>query len=385
MKLLIVSLDAYSLFDTSTQFVFGGAELRASLFAKALAKFPNTEVIVATRDQARKSQVFDGVNVVPFPEKKGKGYWEKQQQLSTRIKNRLTGKTNEQVKNDSFSFFETIQPTHLLVLGMSQEAVEAAAYCQKANIPFFFGCASDVDLSENYLEKSAVDISGNKVDGYADVIRNASLVLVQSQQQEELLEQRFGKKGLLLQNPISPEAPKGISPVKTKCDVLWIGKTTSLKRPELFFKLAKLLPELKFRMIMNNSDENRWKQLIAEQPKNVEIIESVPASAVEFYFQQTRLFVNTSFAEGFPNTFLQAGKYGVPIVSAQADPNHLLSEKGCGILTGDQPNALKDAVMELLRDESKYKSCSANARAYVENNHELGRLAPKLYDALRQF
>jgi len=292
MKLLIVSLDAYSLFDTSTHFIFGGAELRSSLFAKELAKLPDVEVTVVTRDQGRGDKKFGDVLVVPHPGKKGKGYWEEQKKITTRIKNKFSGK--EKVHDGTF-FFEERKPTHILALGMSPETVEFWKYSQKANIPFIFGCASDVDLSEKFLlENPQVDSSGNDASEYANVIRSASLVLVQSREQEKMVLERFGRKGVLIPNPVSTDYSNEIPGNISKSDVLWVGKTSAFKRPELFLEVAKALPDFKFRMIFNNTDPERWNKIVAEKPNNLEIIESVSIGEIENYFKQTKLLVNTS-------------------------------------------------------------------------------------------
>lgn len=53
-KVCFVMPFAYSLFNVNTNYVFGGLEVRASLFGKELAKIKEFEVSFAVFDQSQK-------------------------------------------------------------------------------------------------------------------------------------------------------------------------------------------------------------------------------------------------------------------------------------------------------------------------------------------
>ena len=73
-------------------------------------------------------------------------------------------------------------------------------------------------------------------------------------------------------------------------------------------------------MLMNRSDENIFKEVECAKSLNLEIIEWLPYRKAEALIAGAFALVNTSCFEGFPNTFLQAGKFGVPILSFEVDP-----------------------------------------------------------------
>jgi glycosyltransferase involved in cell wall biosynthesis len=380
MKLLIVSLDAYSLFDTSTHFLFGGAELRSSLFAKEFSKMPGVEVTFVTRDQGKKKKKFQNILVVPHPKKKGQGYWEEQRKIGTRIKNKLAIKKS---MDTSTFFFDELSPTHVLVLGMNPETVEFWNYSKKAGIPFVFGCASDLDLSENFLSpNSPKDASGNDASEYANVIRSASAVLVQSRFQEEMLLERFGRKGVLISSPVSTIYPTDVPDTISKSDVLWVGRTSPFKRPELVLEIAKALPDIKFRMILNNLDAEQWNKIVKGKSSNIEIIESVSIHDIEYYFMQTKVFLNTSITEGFPNTFLQAGKFGVPFIGTDIDPRKFLLEKTPTVVTDLRLSTIIHAIETLVTNESERKKSAEEMREYIMKNHAANVVAKKLFEEI---
>lgn len=99
-------------------------------------------------------------------------------------------------------------------------------------------------------------------------------------------------------------------------DVLWVGSIKPVKAPEAFVDLARACPELRFRMV-GGGDAAQVAALKdrARGLDNLVFTGFVPHAEVEAQFDGAMAIVNTSPAEGFPNTFLQAWSRGMPSLS----------------------------------------------------------------------
>jgi glycosyltransferase involved in cell wall biosynthesis len=94
---------------------------------------------------------------------------------------------------------------------------------------------------------------------------------------------------------------------------------------------------------------------------------------------RSRVFVNTSESEGFPNTYLQAWARGTPVV-AFFDPDGVIAREGLGRTVRDL-GQMQAAVHELLTNAVLWSTISRRCTEYVSARH--GKAALKLYvDAL---
>ncbi len=380
MKLLIFSLDSYSVFHTDTKFIFGGAEIETGYHAKGLAAL-GIDVSVITRDQAIPAHRFEKVNLCPHPSLKGPGYWTKRKSLAGRISYRIFGDRNPHKNIEAL--LNKINPDVVYIMGMSPEAYELADYCKKESKLFVFRVAHDMDLVGEELNEEKIKAwAGIPFTKVKEIIDAATVVLTQTQVQDELLKKWFHREGILMFPPIDTKVESGAD--KNKYDVFWIGKNNVFKRPEKIIELAKRLPQRKFCMVFNKLEETSWKKIVATIPSNVELIESIPADRIETLFRQSKLFVSTSLHEGFANTFLQAGKNAVPVISMGPDPNTMLSVHRAGILVGDNLDKLEQAVEELLTDEVKYKQLCEQSRNYVTEFHSRDKISAQFYSLLKQ-
>lgn len=380
MKVLIFAPDAYSVFHPETAYIFGGIEIEAGYHARGLAQL-GMEVTVAVRDQGGKAHSVNGVTLMPIPHMKGTGYWKQRTTFMGRIKHRLFGDRTAQHPLEEL--FRAIAPDCAYIMGMSPEALKLQRYCTANKIPFIFRVAHDSDLGNEQRDDAfMLQWARIKQEEAEEVIRGANAVIAQTPYHADVLRAIYSVEPLLIFPPLDLRVSNA-TPEKTH-DVFWVGRTNSFKRPELLLEVARMLPEKNFCMVLNKVTEAEWQQVEAAAPANVQIIESVPPDAIEQLFASGRVFLSTSTGEGFPNTFLQAAKFSVPIVSMHSDPNGMLSVHGAGFICGEDIRATTARVQELLSDPTVYEERSRNARNYVERFNDHQQISRQYFELITQ-
>lgn len=382
MRLLILSPDAYSVFHTETSYIFGGIEVETGHHATGLARM-GAEVFVATRDQGRKTHRFGEITLCPIPHMKGSGYWEKRKKIWGRLKHRLFGERNDY---DSLEdLFQKVNPDIAYAMGMSPEVLRLAKYCKEKGIGFIFRIAHDGELNDGTGAGIANFNTRLTTEETRTIFSIADIVLSQTPFQQQALLTRFGKESRLAFPPIELNDVAGVP--EKKYDVLWIGRSHSFKRPERFAAVATAMPDKQFCMVFNKVNKagpDDWEKIKGILPANVRVIESVPADRIEELFKTSRVFLSTSLQEGFPNTFLQAAKNRIPVVSMGSDPNEMLSVHGAGILAGDDDQRTTAAILRLLENPEFYSRCAAACYAYVSRFHEKKVINKQYWDMMQQ-
>lgn len=250
--------------------------------------------------------------------------------------------------------------------------------CQRAGRPVAMVLVNDTDLGD-YVYQDSREWGPKWAPGHAcwRSLAKADAVVVQTLWQQERLRERLGREGVLIRSPIDVTTlTDAEAPAETPY-VLWVGRgDNEHKRPRKCYEVARLCPDVTFVMIMNPVSERQQAALKAEAPPNVRIVDYVPYEEIEAYFKHASLFVSTSGFEGFPNTFLQAGKYGVPIVVLRVDPDGFVERHGCGIQCEGSIERMAEEVRRFMADEQTRRTYGRAARQYVCDYHALdGRLA----------
>jgi glycosyltransferase involved in cell wall biosynthesis len=195
-------------------------------------------------------------------------------------------------------------------------------------------------------------------------LRNADLIVAQSEQQRTLLQRNYGLKSEVLDMAV--EMPSGPQPEKD-IDVLWVSNLRPVKRPEIVLELAQRLPNVRFTMaggaLPGSEDYFRNVTEAAKSLPNLACPGAVPYTEVGALFSRAKLFLNTSQIEGFPNTFLQAWVRGVPVV-AFFDPDSLIKQRQLGHTATDLDDMVR-AIVRLLADNDDRDRMGERARAYA--------------------
>ncbi len=122
---------------------------------------------------------------------------------------------------------------------------------------------------------------------------------------------------------------------------------------------------------MSFSNENIYSKILtsAKSMSNVSIQTYIPFEQIEEIYAKAGLLVNTSVFEGFPNAFLQAAKYGVPILSLNVDPGGMLTEYNCGRSCKGDSEIMKLMLIELMERDT-HDRVGSNGLEYVRKYHD---------------
>jgi glycosyltransferase involved in cell wall biosynthesis len=167
------------------------------------------------------------------------------------------------------------------------------------------------------------------------------------------------------------EAPRPFA--SAVIDVVWVAKIRDEKRLDLFLNLAQSLPRMRCAVVggfdptVDERARIHLEERMAMLP-NVEWLGALRAEAVMDCLARSRVLVNTSDREGFPNTMLEAWSMGVPVVSLHVDPGGVIRECGLGRVSGSMTFLCED-VLRLADDEGLNRSLGEAGLGYVRRWH----------------
>jgi len=241
-------------------------------------------------------------------------------------------------------------------------------FCKLHKRKFIYRLASTLESNGTYIKQ-------NPVVGrlFAWSLRRATMVFAQNAIDAENLKRTMGIEAKVIPNG------HRLSPMQEqkRDTILWVGRDVPIKNPERFLGLAKALPNEHFIIVCQTPNNDRhYENLIAQagQIPNLQFIRHVPFNQIAAYFQRAKVLVNTSDAEGFPNTFIQASKAGTAILSFNVNPDDFLNKFDCGINCDGDFAKMVDSLKYLLTNE-EYIRLGKNGRRYVEELHDITKIA----------
>lgn len=369
-------LDAYPVFKPQIKAPFGGAQTMAFTLACALAKLPDVQVSVLVYDYGQAPiEHVTGVMLLRHPFKRMYAFFDRSTKLRRALYDRWQAlKSRKSLKNyyaeSTRHLVETIRADSFLFFGLSRHFLEIAQMLNIQHRRWAISLVHDEDVSEKYTEMSTYK-NRHGLDGSTcfQLINITEQFFAQNTFQVSGLIKNFKKQGALLPTPIDLSNSHRTSAKF----ILWVARYTSIKRPNLFIELAKRMPSLHFRMITAGIPKEESERLIRFKPGNLELVTDVAANQIEKHFSQAKYLVNTSTSEGFPMTFLHAGKFGVPVLSLGIDPNEMLGKSNCG------KSFESIAEMEhYLKTANDWEILSENISKYAREKHDSIRIAESL-------
>jgi glycosyltransferase involved in cell wall biosynthesis len=333
---------------------YGGSELRAWRFAQGLAERGFTVSIAAFDHDGAPAEVLGNVAIVndPMPASK----W-------ASIVNRVRSARG---RVDS-ALWAAARADLYVAFGAADYNAALAKWCQARGLPLMLCAGNESDFSNDYRPGNKTrNAWGSRCDLCFDAMTGATVVMVQTEAQRQLLRQRFKRDGPVIANP----APlPSISEQRSGTNVLWVGKATPVKRPELAIRLAKMCPDVTFRVIANDAGGKAFARLLKEAPPNMSLVESVRPSDMAFEYERAFAFLSTSAIEGFPNTFLEAGGFSLPILSLDVDPDNVITRERAGLMARGDINLLAAEIRRFHADPVSAREAGLRMREYIRREH----------------
>ena len=159
--------------------------------------------------------------------------------------------------------------------------------------------------------------------------------------------------------------------------ILWAARSADFKRPQLFIDLAEQFPDEKFVMVCSKAwGDQKYDQLAARAKAiaNLEFVPQVPFEEISDYFKRAKVFVCTSRAEGFPNTYLHAWINATPVLSLEVNPDGILDKFACGSCSQGDFGRLAESLRAMLT-ENRYIELGRNGRRFAEEHHDIKKIA----------
>ncbi|MCG8028687.1 MAG: glycosyltransferase family 4 protein [Candidatus Thiodiazotropha endolucinida] len=241
-----------------------------------------------------------------------------------------------------------------------------ALFCNKHSKNFIYRMASDTDaeptevIIKHWRDKKLYEYGLNK----------AAHIVCQNKKQRELLKLNYDRNATLIKSLVE-EPLNDYVQSERDIEILWVANIRNIKRPDLAIELARRLPHRHFNMVGGPLSGCRELYLNIEKEagsiENINFHGRIPYHDVGDLYDKARVFVNTSDKEGFPNTFLQSWRRGIPVVTF-FDPDGIITREGLGYAVNSM-DEMEKVVEKLINNDDEWLLISNRCRAYVELHH----------------
>ena len=144
--------------------------------------------------------------------------------------------------------------------------------------------------------------------------------------------------------------------------VVWLGRFTRVKRPDLVLEVAKLLPEVVFVMA---GDGELLDEVRSTAPLNLKIV-GVQSAAEMWGIADLGLL--TSDSEGMPLSVIEAQICGVPVVATDVGSvSEIVEDEVTGKLVSGTPPELASAISILVERPNTVQSMGEAAQRRAKN------------------
>jgi glycosyltransferase involved in cell wall biosynthesis len=339
----------------------GGGELQIALLAMALAKGGH-EVVVLDYEIVEEFQTSEGIKVYPI-----KG-WKKGIRMIRTLTHRLPLLYRCLRDQKADIYYSRIRDSRHIIAWWAARKVKAK---------FILGLAEDLDVMSfrmrwKYHYLTDLHNLWGFFNGifteiiFPRLIRKSDFVFVQHEGQKQMLLKK-GIKSILFPNLIDiTQIPVISNPSHDY--FIHVGWLSEHKGVVEFFNLVEKAPFAKFTVIGPPRDKSG--HFFYEKLKsfhNVTLFGELSHSDTLHHIAYSKALISTSHMEGFPNIFIEAWAYGIPVLSLYVDPGSIIEKEKLGEVT----HGSLDKLLQAMENNRNSDEFAKRAKDYVDHNHVL--------------
>lgn len=362
INVCFVAHNAYGAVSGNTSGHIGGVERQTSMVSKLLAERGHKVTLITWNESNPDEEMIDGVRVVKLC---------RQADGLPGIRffiPRWTSLISALTQADADVYYHN---------GAEYVTGQVALWCKQHNRKFIFSSASDKDADASLPGLTTL----RERILYRYGIRTANKVLAQTEKQKADFLASFGVESDVMLMPCpGPSDNEYVQPVRNSdsLQVLWVGRIHPVKRLELLLDIAEALPKVNFHVAGGGDWDSDYVNPLLDRMdaiQNVNYHGKLGREDIQRLYQQCDILCCTSSMEGFPNTFLEAWSYGLPVVST-FDPDGLINKLSLGVGVTDMAT-LSQALVDLSTDHDRWLGMSQNARRHYVENYQVSTVIEK--------
>jgi len=281
------------------------------------------------------------------------------------------------LKNEVFKHFNEIKPDGIYTRTYSSWSGFATKYAVKNNIPHIWAVASDTDLPKISHKASLLkprDIIAKRLMNFT--VHNCSHVILQNSEQLKKLKELYQRDGILItQSSKKLDDVSLLNKSDKLLEVIWVANLKPIKQPELYFDIVKTYANdsrVNFTMVGRSSDYYNEKINELNSISNFKFLGELKNEGVNTLLLKSHILINTSLAEGFSNTFVQAWLRKVVVVSMNSNPSDILTKLNIGYIENDI-DKIKARIDFLIENKKNLMIMADKAYYYALEHHDIDR------------
>ena len=277
-----------------------------------------------------------------------------------------------------FNAAKSFSPDYICLIAAGVETGILAHISRGLDIPFIYRIANDMEVDGRICQR--LSIVERTLYQYG--VRNSRYILTQNEYQYKRLKAAYPSKGIYKSEssfyPLTTQ-------YKNKRDyIAWLGVFQKQKNLPALLHIVKQTPDVLFKIAGTDAKEgldNDTKNALTalSKCKNVEFVGYLTRKEIINFFSGAHALLNTSYYEGFSNTYLESFQAQTPIISLNSDPNGIIKKYGLGYVTDLQ--SASNAIKKLINSYD-YESGRERMKSYLDNSHDYRTVSKTLLDLL---